>query len=89
MFESDPVATTFLAEQKPLWTNTHKLADMVPRVGEFDALFYVGGHGRMYPSLLPFSYIYPHPMGNNICMREKIEKRQQLIREEIIQQCST
>ncbi|KAJ5624206.1 ThiJ/PfpI [Penicillium lagena] len=48
MFESDPVATTFLAEQKPLWTNTHKLADMVPRASEFDAIFYVGGHGPMF-----------------------------------------
>lgn len=47
MFESDPVSQTFLKEQKALWTNTHKLADIVPRAGEFDAIFYVGGHGRM------------------------------------------
>lgn len=47
MFKSDPTSTTFLNEQKALWSNTHKLADMLPRAGEFDALFYVGGHGRM------------------------------------------
>lgn len=55
MFESDPVSQTFLKEQKALWTNTHKLADMLPRVGEFDAIFYVGGHGRMSLFSLLFS----------------------------------
>ncbi len=46
MFESDEASQKFLKEQKALWTNTHKLADMLPRAGEFDAIFYVGGHGR-------------------------------------------
>ncbi|KAJ5510363.1 ThiJ/PfpI [Penicillium expansum] len=46
--ESDEVSQTFLKEQKALWTNTHKLADVLPRAGEFDALFYVGGHGPMF-----------------------------------------
>jgi hypothetical protein len=49
MFESDAVSQTFLKEQRALWENTHKLEDMLPRVGEFDAIFYVGGHGRMFP----------------------------------------
>lgn len=49
MFESDAVSQTFLKEQKALWQNTHKLEDMIPRVGEFDAIFYVGGHGRTFP----------------------------------------
>ncbi|KAJ5472951.1 hypothetical protein N7530_006952 [Penicillium desertorum] len=48
MFESDEVSQKFLKEQKALWTNTHKLADMLPRAGEFDAIFYVGGHGPMF-----------------------------------------
>ncbi|CAG8898987.1 unnamed protein product [Penicillium egyptiacum] len=48
MFESDEVSQKFLKEQKSLWTNTHKLADMLPRAGEFDAVFYVGGHGPMF-----------------------------------------
>ncbi|KAE8143158.1 class I glutamine amidotransferase-like protein [Aspergillus pseudotamarii] len=48
MFESDPVSTKFLNEQQSLWKNTHKLADFLPRVSEFDAIFYVGGHGPMF-----------------------------------------
>ncbi|KAJ5797647.1 uncharacterized protein N7503_006943 [Penicillium pulvis] len=48
MFESDPVSKSFLDNQEALWTNTEKLADMVPRAGEFDAIFYVGGHGPMF-----------------------------------------
>jgi putative intracellular protease/amidase len=49
MFEADALSQTFLKEQKALWQNTHKLEDMIPRVGEFDAIFYVGGHGRTFP----------------------------------------
>ncbi|KAL4892028.1 class I glutamine amidotransferase-like protein [Aspergillus ambiguus] len=48
MFEGDPVSTKFLNEQQALWKNTHKLSDFVSRVSEFDALFYVGGHGPMF-----------------------------------------
>ncbi|CAP85658.1 hypothetical protein E8E15_008036 [Penicillium rubens] len=48
MFESDEASQKFLKEQKALWTNTHKLADVLPRAGEFDAIFYVGGHGPMF-----------------------------------------
>ncbi|KAE8380194.1 class I glutamine amidotransferase-like protein [Aspergillus bertholletiae] len=48
MFESDPVSTKFLNEQQSLWKNTHKLADFLPCVSEFDAIFYVGGHGPMF-----------------------------------------
>ncbi|KAJ5111339.1 hypothetical protein N7532_001874 [Penicillium argentinense] len=35
-------------QQSKLWKETHKLADIVPRAGEFDAIFYVGGHGPMF-----------------------------------------
>ncbi|KAF7172135.1 hypothetical protein CNMCM5623_004389 [Aspergillus felis] len=48
MFENDPVASKFLKEQKSLWTNTVKLSDVLPKVSEFDAIFYVGGHGPMF-----------------------------------------
>ncbi|BAE60828.1 class I glutamine amidotransferase-like protein [Aspergillus flavus] len=47
-FKSDPVSSKFLKEQESLWKNTHKLADFLPRVSEFDAIFYVGGHGPMF-----------------------------------------
>ncbi|KAL4925332.1 type 1 glutamine amidotransferase domain-containing protein [Aspergillus undulatus] len=48
MFESDPVSQKFLNEQEALWKNTEKLADVLPRASEFDAIFYVGGHGPMF-----------------------------------------
>ncbi|KAJ5191845.1 class I glutamine amidotransferase-like protein [Penicillium cinerascens] len=48
MFEEDAVSMKFLKEQYSLWKNTIKLVDALPRVSEFDALFYVGGHGPMY-----------------------------------------
>lgn len=47
MFENDPVSSKFLKEQEALWKNTEKLSDVFPRASEFDAIFYVGGHGRM------------------------------------------
>ncbi|KAB8279591.1 class I glutamine amidotransferase-like protein [Aspergillus minisclerotigenes] len=47
-FKSDPVSSKFLKEQESLWKNTQKLADFLPRVSEFDAIFYVGGHGPMF-----------------------------------------
>ncbi|KAF3400139.1 Glyoxalase 3 [Penicillium rolfsii] len=48
MFESDASSMKFLREQEALWKNTHKLSDFLQRIHEFDALFYVGGHGPMY-----------------------------------------
>lgn len=51
MFENDPVSQKFLKEQEALWKNTEKLSDVLPRAYEFDAIFYVGGHGRMSPYL--------------------------------------
>jgi hypothetical protein len=56
MFKSDATSTKFLAEQKALWTNTHKLSDILPRADEFDALFYVGGHGRKLPTIPSLIY---------------------------------
>lgn len=38
----------FLAEHKSVWKDTHKLSDLVARSGEFDAVFYPGGHGPMF-----------------------------------------
>ncbi|KAJ5220288.1 ThiJ/PfpI family protein [Penicillium chermesinum] len=46
MFKSDPVSQKFLAEQKSLWENTVKLSDV--NAGDFDAIFYVGGHGPLF-----------------------------------------
>lgn len=60
MFESDPISKKFLATQEALWANTHRVSDMVARVDEFDAIFYVGGHGRMFSS---HPYL-PGPIGS-------------------------
>ncbi|KAJ5999034.1 ThiJ/PfpI family protein [Penicillium sp. IBT 35674x] len=46
--QNDALSMRFLKEQKALWSNTAKLQDMIPRADEFDALFYVGGHGPMF-----------------------------------------
>lgn len=48
MFKNDPISADFLQNGQDLWKNTVKLGDVLPRAGEFDALFYVGGHGPMY-----------------------------------------
>ncbi|KAL4863019.1 hypothetical protein BDV12DRAFT_178016 [Aspergillus spectabilis] len=48
MFENDPISSKFLKEQESLWKNTQKLEDFADRVHEFDAVFYVGGHGPMF-----------------------------------------
>ncbi|XHF99506.1 hypothetical protein AWENTII_003007 [Aspergillus wentii] len=46
MFAEDPTSKAFLAEKEALWTNTVKLADV--KAADFDAIFYVGGHGPMF-----------------------------------------
>ncbi|PTB69420.1 class I glutamine amidotransferase-like protein [Trichoderma citrinoviride] len=49
MFKQDPVAASFLENQKPLWEQTQPLKQFVGRAAsEFDAIFYPGGHGPMY-----------------------------------------
>lgn len=52
MFKSDEVSMTFLKNQESLWKNTIRLADVVSKVNEYDAIFYVGGHGRKYSNYL-------------------------------------
>lgn len=46
--KSDAVSTKFLAEKKSLWENTAKLSDFLGHAGEYEAIFFVGGHGRMF-----------------------------------------
>ncbi|KAM3070996.1 hypothetical protein ACMFMG_009902 [Clarireedia jacksonii] len=46
--KEDKVAMTFLKEKEPLWKTTEKLESFLGRANEFDAIFYVGGHGRKY-----------------------------------------
>lgn len=48
MSKSDQVSTNFLNTQSDLWKKTEKLSGFVGRAKEFDAIFYVGGHGPMF-----------------------------------------
>ncbi|TVY82082.1 Glyoxalase, partial [Lachnellula suecica] len=47
-FKGDPISAKFLAEKESLWKNTEKLSSFLGRAGEFEAIFYVGGHGPMF-----------------------------------------
>lgn len=51
MFKSDEEAVSFLETKKDVWSGTTALKDLVGKEGGFDALFFVGGHGRMCLSL--------------------------------------
>ncbi|QSZ37465.1 hypothetical protein DSL72_008563 [Monilinia vaccinii-corymbosi] len=44
----DDVSVSFLKNRESLWKNTAPLSEFVGRAEEFDALFYVGGHGPMF-----------------------------------------
>ncbi|KAG5917597.1 hypothetical protein E4U42_007185 [Claviceps africana] len=48
MFKSDDISAKFLENNKHVWETTKPLKDFVGRAGDFDALFYVGGHGPMF-----------------------------------------
>ncbi|CAD6442109.1 ce745f57-5e4a-45b6-af45-638e45ce2962 [Sclerotinia trifoliorum] len=45
---TDDVSVNFLNTQESLWKNTAPLSDFVGKAAEFDAIFYVGGHGPMF-----------------------------------------
>lgn len=44
--QEDEECKTFLKEKEALWKSTEKLSSFVGRANEFDAILYVGGHGR-------------------------------------------
>ncbi|KAG5986232.1 hypothetical protein E4U54_005534, partial [Claviceps lovelessii] len=48
MFKSDDSSTNFLQNKQHVWEKTLPLKDFLGRAGEFDAVFYPGGHGPMY-----------------------------------------
>ncbi|KAK4496745.1 hypothetical protein PRZ48_012728 [Zasmidium cellare] len=48
MFKEDAEAVKFLKEKESLWKNTEKLSKFLDSADEFDAVFYVGGHGPMF-----------------------------------------
>ncbi|KAG4427074.1 hypothetical protein IFR05_017443, partial [Cadophora sp. M221] len=46
--KGDEVSVKFLKENEKLWKETEKLESFVGRAAEFDAIFFVGGHGPMF-----------------------------------------
>ncbi|KAI9746012.1 MAG: hypothetical protein M1818_000693 [Claussenomyces sp. TS43310] len=46
--EDDADSVSFLKTQEALWKNTEKLSSFLGRAKEFDAVFFVGGHGPMF-----------------------------------------
>lgn len=50
-FKDDPESVSFLQDKTHLWNNTEKLSDLVGSAEKYDAVFFVGGHGRAYPTL--------------------------------------
>lgn len=47
-FKEDPESKKFLAEKSSLWKNTEVLSKFIGKASDFDAVFYVGGHGPMF-----------------------------------------
>jgi hypothetical protein len=45
-FKGDASATKFLNTKEALWKNTHKLSDFLGHANDYEAIFFVGGHGR-------------------------------------------
>jgi len=46
--KDDPISQKFLKIKSALWKNTEKLSDFVGHAKDFEAIFYVGGHGPMF-----------------------------------------
>ncbi|KAF4631586.1 hypothetical protein G7Y89_g6545 [Cudoniella acicularis] len=46
--KEDPVCIKFLKNRNALWENTEKLESFLGRAKEFEAIFFVGGHGPMW-----------------------------------------
>jgi predicted nucleic-acid-binding protein len=44
----------FLNNKKELWEKTEKLSDYSKSAADFDAIFYVGGHGRKCSNIVSF-----------------------------------
>lgn len=47
-FKADEESCKFLKEKESLWKNTEKLSSFVGKAKDFDAIFFVGGHGREF-----------------------------------------
>jgi putative intracellular protease/amidase len=46
--KDDDVSVQFLNNDQAVWKTTSKLSDYIGKARDFDAIFYVGGHGPMF-----------------------------------------
>jgi len=46
--KEDPISVKFLKEHEELWSKTEKLESFLGHAKEYEAIFYVGGHGPMF-----------------------------------------
>ncbi|KAH8600749.1 putative chaperone protein HSP31 [Bisporella sp. PMI_857] len=47
-FKNEPISAKFLSTKESLWKNTERLDAFLGRAQEFEAIFFVGGHGPMF-----------------------------------------
>ena len=47
-FKEDKISTSFLAKEEALWKKTEKLDTFLGHAGEYEAIFFVGGHGPIF-----------------------------------------
>jgi len=47
-FKDDKPSVNFLNKHKDLWQNTVKLESLLGHAGEYEGIFFVGGHGPMF-----------------------------------------
>jgi hypothetical protein len=46
--KEDAVSVNFLQKNEALWKSTTKLSEFLGHAGEYEAIFFVGGHGRTF-----------------------------------------
>jgi len=47
-FKNDAISSKFMKHSEALWKNTHKLSEFSGKAKEFEAIFFVVGHGPMF-----------------------------------------
>jgi putative intracellular protease/amidase len=47
-FKADKISTSFLTHHSDIYKNTHKLSEFLGKAGDYEAIFFVGGHGPMF-----------------------------------------
>ena len=48
--KEDPISVNFLNTKQDLWKSTQKLSNFLGHAKEYEAIFFVGGHGRKFSS---------------------------------------